>query len=141
MHTYIYHMYLSTYLMTLQKLVLLFILLCRLKCCFRLHQCKELIILKCRELRTEYCSESLVLVMAFNTILKTVKQKITHIASLCLLIFSVITHAFSGVTAIIAAIVKKVKTILRLQAITRIMQNQGIGLVQLVVLIYLTFYF
>lgn len=122
-HTYTYHMYLSTYLMTLQKFVLLFILLYCLKCCFRLYQCKELIILKYRELRTEYCSESLVLVMAFNTILKTVKQKITHIASLCLLIFSIITHAFSGVTAIIAVIVKKVKTILRLQAITGIMQN------------------
>lgn len=57
--------------MTLQKRVLLFVLLYCLKCCFKLYQCKELIILKYRQLRTEYCSESLLLVMAF----KTVKQK------------------------------------------------------------------
>lgn len=71
--------------MTLQKPVLLFILLYCRKRCFKLEQCKELIISQCRELRTEYCSESLLLlVIAFNTILKTVKQKITHCISVCL---------------------------------------------------------
>lgn len=56
-------------------------------------------------------------------------------------ILSVITDEFSGLTGIIAATVKKVKTILRLQAIARMMQNQEISFVQLVVLIYLPFDF
>lgn len=56
-------------------------------------------------------------------------------------ILSIITDEFSGLTGIIAATVKKVKTILRLQAIARMMQNQEISFVQLVVLIYLPFDF
>lgn len=56
-------------------------------------------------------------------------------------ILSIITDEFSGLTGIIAAIVKKVKMILRLQAITRMMQNREISFVQLVVLIYLPFDF
>jgi len=52
--------------------------------------------------------------MAFNTILKTVKQKITHCISISTCILSIITGEFSGVTGVIAAVVKKVKMILRL---------------------------
>lgn len=47
--------------------------------------------------------------MAFNTILKTVKQKITHYISMSTYILSIITCEFSGLTGIIAAIVKKIK--------------------------------
>lgn len=102
--------------MTLQKPVLIFILLYCLKCCFKLEQCKESIILQCRELRTEHCSESLLLLlMAFNTILKTVKQKITHCISVSACVLSTITGEFSGLTGIVAAISKKVKVIFTLQ--------------------------
>lgn len=48
---------------------------------------------------------------------------------------------FSGVTEIIAAIAKKVKKSLRLQAIIRMMQKPGNNLIQLVALIYLLLIF
>lgn len=56
-------------------------------------------------------------------------------------ILSIITGEFSGVRGITAAIVKKVKAILRFQAVTRMMQTQETTSVQLLVLIYLPFDF
>lgn len=89
----------------------------------------------------EYCFESLLLVMTFKTCLKTVKQKILNCISVSAHILLTITAEFSGVTGTTAAIVKKVKTILRSQAVTRMMQTQETTFVQLLVLIYLPFDF
>lgn len=63
--------------------------------------------------------------MAFNTILKTVKQKDTYCISLSTYTLPIVAGEFSGVTGITAAIFEEVKTILRLQAITRMMQKSG----------------
>lgn len=92
-------------------------------------------------MRTEHCFESLLLVVAFNTSLKAVKQKIIHCISMSAYILAITTGEFSGVIRITAATVKNVKTILRFQAVTRMMQNQEITFVQLLGLIYLPFYF
>lgn len=56
-------------------------------------------------------------------------------------ILSIFTAECSGVTGVTAAIVKKVKPILRSQAVTRVMQTQETTFVQLLVLIHPPFDF